>query len=35
MLGFKFDELIEKSRRNYEELREFDETIQADIISKK
>lgn len=34
MLGFKFDELIEKSRQNYEELREFDEQVQADISSR-
>lgn len=31
MLGFKFDELIQKSRQNYEELSEFEAAIKADI----
>lgn len=34
MLGFKFDELIEKSRQTYEELQTFSELIEADISSK-
>lgn len=34
MLGFKFDELIEKSKQTYEELQTFSELIEADISSK-
>ena len=34
MLGFKFDELIEKSKQTYEELQAFSELIEADISSK-
>lgn len=34
MLGFKFDELIEKSRQTYEELQTFSDLIEADISSK-
>ncbi|WP_291950907.1 transcriptional regulator [Campylobacter sp.] len=31
MLGFKFDELLEKNRKNYEELLEINQTIQDEI----
>ncbi|WP_314041365.1 transcriptional regulator [Campylobacter showae] len=34
MLGFKFDELIEKSKQTYEELQAFSELIEADISLK-
>ena len=34
MLGFKYDELIEKSKQTYEELQAFSELIEADISSK-
>ena len=34
MLGFKFDELIEKSKQTYEELQTFSELIEADISLK-
>ncbi len=31
MLGFKFDELIIKSKQNYEELSKIEAVIKADI----
>ncbi len=31
MLGFKFDELLEKNKKNYEELLEINQTIQDEI----
>lgn len=31
MLGFKFDELLEKNKKNYEELLEMNQTIQDEI----
>lgn len=31
MLGFKFDELLEKTKKNYEELLEMNQTIQDEI----
>ncbi|ARR04199.1 MULTISPECIES: transcriptional regulator [Campylobacter] len=31
MLGFKFDELLEKNRKNYEELLELNQMIQDEI----
>jgi hypothetical protein len=31
MLGFKFEDLIKQSKKNYEELCEFEEKIKEDI----
>ncbi|EAK8022707.1 transcriptional regulator [Campylobacter coli] len=31
MLGFKFDELLENNKKNYEELLRLDQTIQDEI----
>ncbi|MBX1798972.1 transcriptional regulator [Campylobacter jejuni] len=31
MLGFKFDELLEKNKKNYEELLKLNQTIQDEI----
>ncbi|KEA46652.1 transcriptional regulator [Campylobacter mucosalis] len=34
MLGFKFDELIEKSKQQYEDLTSIDESIRLEIKDK-
>ena len=35
MLGFKFDDVIRKSKENYEDLLRLDETIKSEITNKK
>ena len=35
MLGFKFDDVIRKSKENYEDLLRLDETIKSEIANKK